>query len=54
MRVRVLSLDDVTDELMAECGLIRGAALTESYCCTELTAVLLPTAKVIGPILGKP
>jgi hypothetical protein len=45
----VLTLDDVTDELLAECGLTRGAASTESYRCAEPTAVLLPTNKVSGP-----
>jgi hypothetical protein len=49
MKLRVLTLDDVTDELLAECGLVRGAASTASYRCTEPTTVLLPTAKVIGP-----
>ena len=48
MKLRVLTLDDVTDELLAECGLTRGAASTASYRCTETTAVLMPTAKVIG------
>ena len=49
----MLTLDDVTDELLAECGLTRGAASTESYRCAEPTAVLLPTAKVIGPTRRK-
>jgi hypothetical protein len=49
MSIRVLTLDDITDELLAECGLTRGGASTESYQCAEPTAVLLPTAKVIGP-----
>jgi hypothetical protein len=49
MSVRILTLDDVTDDLLAECGLNRGAASAPSYRCAEPTAVLLPTAKVIGP-----
>jgi hypothetical protein len=53
MKLRVLTLDDVTDELLSECGLTRGGASTESYHCTEPTAVLLPTAKVIGPTRRK-
>jgi hypothetical protein len=53
MKLRVLTLDDVTDELLAECGLTRGAASTESYSCAEPTAVLLPTNKVIGPTRRK-
>jgi hypothetical protein len=48
--LRILMLDDVTDELLAECGLTRGAASTESFCCAEPTAVLLPTKKMIGPV----
>jgi hypothetical protein len=49
MNVRVLTLDDVPDELLFECGLTRGGASAESYHCAELTAVLLPTVQVIGP-----
>lgn len=53
MGVRILTLDDVTDDLLAECGLTRVAASTASYHCAEPTAVLLPTARVIGPARRK-
>jgi ParB-like nuclease domain len=49
MTVRVLTLDDVPDELLAECGLIRGGAAAESYRCNDKLAVLIPTTEVIGP-----
>ena len=48
-KLRVLTLDDVTDELLAECALARGGASAKSYRCAEPTAVLLPADKVIGP-----
>jgi RHS repeat-associated protein len=53
MSVRILTLDDVTDNLLAEYGLTRGAASSASYHCAEPTAVLLPIAKVIGPVRRK-
>jgi hypothetical protein len=49
MKVRVLTLDDAPDHLLAECGLTRGGASTPSYHCTDPAHVLIPTAEVIGP-----
>jgi hypothetical protein len=46
---RLLTLDDVPDELLSECGLQRGAARTAAYHCMDTTAELLPIAKMLGP-----
>ena len=50
---RPLTLDCVPDELLAECGLRRGAAMTPHYCCTDPAAVLVPLADVVGPMQRK-
>jgi len=50
---RPLTLDCVPDELLAECGLRRGAVMTPHYCCTDPAAVLVPLADVVGPMQRK-
>ena len=49
MNVRVLTLDEITDDLLTECGLRRGAAAAPNYRCIDSMAVLVPTADIIGP-----
>jgi len=50
MARRELTLTEITDELLAECGLCRRGATAQSYRCTDPGAVLVP----IGDILAKP
>jgi hypothetical protein len=49
MKMRVLTLDGVTGELLAECGLACGGATEESYRCTDKMAVSILTTSVHGP-----
>lgn len=49
MNRRLLTLDGVPDDLLAECGLVRGGASTVSYCCTDPSAVLVPIVEITGP-----
>lgn len=44
-----MTLDDVSDELLAEYGLPGGGATAASYRCSDQTALLVPLAEVIGP-----
>lgn len=39
----------ISDELLAECGLVRGAAGATSYRCTDPAALYLPLANMIVP-----
>jgi excisionase family DNA binding protein len=50
---RPLTLDDVPDELLAECGLRRGGMTASSYRCTDPAAVLVPVAEITGPMQRK-
>jgi hypothetical protein len=45
-----LSLDDVPDELLAECGLRRAGATTAHYPCGDTRAELILIEQVIGPV----
>jgi hypothetical protein len=48
-RERELTLDDVPDDLLAECGLRRGGASTSAYQCTDPDAVLVALSVLTGP-----
>jgi len=48
MNRRTLTLDCVPDDLLAECGLRPGGASAPSYRCTDVSAILVPVASVIG------
>jgi hypothetical protein len=50
---RLLTLDSVPDDLLAECGLHRGGATEPSYRCSDPAAVLVPLAEVTGPFNRK-
>jgi hypothetical protein len=39
----------ISDELLAECGLVRGAAPATSYRCTDPAALYLPLGNMIVP-----
>jgi hypothetical protein len=49
MQRRPLTLDDVSNELLAEYGLVRGSSTAASYCCTDPSAISVPLTDVIGP-----
>ena len=44
---RTLDVDEITDALLADCGLRRGSVTTQSYRCTDVSAVLVPTRDVV-------
>jgi hypothetical protein len=46
---RPLTVYAISDELLAECGLVRGAAPTTSYRCTDPGALYLPLRNMIVP-----
>jgi hypothetical protein len=46
---RPLTLYAISDELLAECGLVRGAARATSYRCTDPAALYLPLGNLIVP-----
>jgi hypothetical protein len=46
---RSLTLYAISDELLAECGLVRGAAPATSYRCTDSAALYLPLGNMIVP-----
>lgn len=46
---RPLTLYAISDELLAECGLVRGAAPATSYRCIDPAALYLPLANMIVP-----
>ena len=46
---RLLTLDGVSDSLLAEYGFTRGAASALSYPCTDSTATLVPLLDLIVP-----
>jgi hypothetical protein len=46
---RPLTLYAISDELLAECGLVRGAARGTSYRCTDPAALYLPLGNMIVP-----
>jgi hypothetical protein len=46
---RPLTVYAISDELLAECGLVRGAALATSYRCTDPAALYLPLGNMIVP-----
>ena len=46
---RPLTLYAISDELLAECGLVRGAAQAASYRCTDPAALYLPLGNMIVP-----
>jgi hypothetical protein len=46
---RLLTLDSISNELLAEFGLARGTVTVTSYRCTDPTAVLVALARVTGP-----
>jgi hypothetical protein len=48
MSVRMLTLEDVPDHLLVECGLTRGEATGKSYHCTDKEVALIPTVEVHG------
>jgi hypothetical protein len=50
---RPLTLTEVPDELLDECGLRRGGAATPSYHCADAAAVLVSITEVIGPMHRK-
>jgi hypothetical protein len=43
------TLFTISDELLAECGLVRGAARGTSYRCTDPAALYLPLRNMIVP-----
>jgi hypothetical protein len=46
---RAPTLYTISDELLAECGLVRGAARATSYRCTDPAALYLPLGNMIVP-----
>jgi hypothetical protein len=46
---RSLTLYAISDELLAQCGLVRGAAPATSYRCTDPAALYLPLGNMIVP-----
>jgi hypothetical protein len=47
---RPLTLDSISDELLAEYGLARGSVTTPSYRCTDPRAALVPIAEITAPV----
>jgi hypothetical protein len=47
--LRVLTIDDIPDELFADYGLRRGGAVAPSYRCTDPQAVLVPVTELTAP-----
>jgi hypothetical protein len=46
---RPLTVYAISDELLAECGLLRGAAAATSYRCSDTAALYVPLANMIVP-----
>jgi hypothetical protein len=46
---RLLTVYAISDELLAECGLVRGAAVTANYRCSDPAALYVPLANMIVP-----
>lgn len=47
---RPLTLDDISDELLAEYGLHRGSTTTLNYRCTNPQSLLVPVAEIMAPV----
>jgi hypothetical protein len=52
MLLRPLTLPEVTDALLAESGLWRGATTDVSYRCADPSAVLLPLSGFVDLNIG--
>jgi hypothetical protein len=47
--MRLLTLDSVSDELLAEFGIARGKVTARNYRCTDPSTAFVPLADIIGP-----
>lgn len=47
---RILTLDDIPDDLFAEYGLRRRGAVASSYHCSSPQAILVPIADITAPV----